>query len=370
VHVPFCARACPYCDFDFVVNARPDTEAFIAGLEREVAGRSDVDRRYETVYVGGGTPSVLAAGDLKRLLAWIRGRFDVADVREWTVECNPEHVDAARIEALVDAGVDRISLGVQSLAPAGLVQLGRAHAPDTAMAAIEAAVHAGLRVSADLIVGWPGQDPIAVAHDVVRLRDAGVEHVSIYALTIEPGTPWTRLVERGARALPDPDAQAQALLRAEAELVSAGFAHYEIASYARSDAARSRHNLLYWTWRDYVGLGPSAASARAHQGGVKRRTNARGLSAWLAAAAPDEEILTPERAAAEGLWLGLRVLPGLDVAAFLARFPAVDRAWIELRTARQRTLGNLGWSPDGGTVAVAPDRWLHHDAIAADLLVG
>jgi oxygen-independent coproporphyrinogen-3 oxidase len=377
LHVPFCARACPYCDFDFRVDPRPDIEGFLGALDQEVASRDDVQRRFETVYVGGGTPSVFAAADLRRLLGWIRDRFDVAGAGEWTVEFNPEHVDTARLDALARSGVDRISLGVQSLQRRGLVQLGRAHTAADALQAVRGAVAAGLRVSADLIVGWPGHDPSSIAGDVGRLGDAGVEHVSIYALTIEPDTPWTRLVERGARAMPDPDAQADALLCADDALARAGFTHYEIASFARTAAAQSRHNLGYWRWRDYVGLGPSAASARAcDDGGIRRRANPpgsppsgqRGLAAWPGAA-PDEEILSPERAAAEGLWLGLRVLAGLPIAAFVQRFPACDRAWIEARTARQRELGNLQWSPDGETLRVAPDRWLHHDAIAADLLL-
>ncbi len=365
LHVPFCARACPYCDFDFVVDRSPPLDPFLAGLDRELATRDDTQRPFATVYVGGGTPSVLAAADLRRLLAWIDDRFDVADAIEWTVECNPEHVDAARIDALVESGVDRISLGVQSLAHDGLVQLGRAHTPATALVAIARACEAGLRVSADLIVGWPGQDPSAVARDVDALVDAGVEHVSIYALTIEPSTPWPKLVARGARAMPDPDAQADALLAAESALQHRGLHHYEVASYARSEDARSQHNFGYWTWRDYVGLGPSAASARAHAGGTARRTNPRGLTAWQAAP-PEEEILDPEHAAAEGLWLGLRVLPGLSISAFLARFPAATRELVEARTAAQRDLGNLVL--DGDVLRVAPGRWLHHDAIAADLL--
>ena len=370
VHVPFCARACPYCDFDFVVDRKPAIEAFLEGLDREVATRHDTDRSFTTVYVGGGTPSVFGPHDLRALMGWIRDRFDVASAIEWTVECNPEHVDAARIDALVGSGVDRISLGVQSLQRRGLQQLGRAHAPEAALASIELAVQAGLRVSADLIVGWPGQDPHAVPRDVDALRDAGVEHVSIYALTIEQGTPWIDLVARGTRALPDADAQADALLHAEATLQRAGFEHYEIASYARTASAWSRHNLLYWTGHDYVGLGPSAASARAHEGGWARRTNPRGLAAWRGGSPPDEEILTPEHAAAEGLWLGLRVLTGLRIPAFLDRFPAASRPWIEARTARQRALGNIIVSSDGDVLSVAPDRWLHHDAIATDLLNG
>jgi oxygen-independent coproporphyrinogen-3 oxidase len=369
LHVPFCARACPYCDFDFRVDARPAIEPFLAALEQEIATRDDTQRRFETVYLGGGTPSVFAAPDLARLLAWIRERLPVAHATEWTVECNPEHVDAARLHALVEAGVDRISLGVQSLRRDGLVQLGRAHTPDAALRSVEACVQAGLRVSADLIVGWPGHDPSSIARDVATLVDAGAEHLSIYALTIEPDTPWIRLVERGTRSMPDPDAQADALRATEAALAGAGFVHYEIASWARTPSAQSRHNLGYWTGRDYVGLGPSAASARALPGGgLHRRTNPRGFDPWPGAA-PDEEILSPAHAAAEALWLGLRVLTGLPVADFLRRFPGYDRAWIDAATARQRELGNLLWSSDGQTLVVAPDRWLHHDAIAADLLL-
>ena len=458
VHVPFCARACPYCDFDFEVGRRPDAEAFIRGLERELdarlheaerdpaaaarAGGSDrpgsaepraagrgpslpvvqahdprdmpeapglkghvvgamsqspgpvghvaadrsrspaledpppgplraavpADAAWPTVYLGGGTPSVLGADGLRALGRWISRRFPGAGGEEYTVEVNPEHAGPALYAAVRAIGGTRVSLGVQTLDAVGLGVLGRAHAPGGAREAIAAAVRAGLAVSVDLIVGWPGQTPASLADDIAGLIDRGVVHVSIYALTVEPGTPWEALVRRGKRDVPDPEHQADMLLAAEAALVAAGLEHYEVASYAAPGHA-ARHNLGYWTWRDYLGLGPSAHSAVfAADGSVRRRGNRRGLAAWLAdPATPGElDVREPLAAAAEGLWTGLRHLPGLALAPFLARFPAVDRAWLEQRTRRQLRLGNLELGE--ATLRVAPGRWLWHDTISADLL--
>lgn len=386
VHVPFCARACPYCDFDFQVGRAPDAAGFVAGLEREVAGRAQelsewtcseghVDSgmsegTWSTVYLGGGTPSLLGPAGLELLGGWLARRFPGAGAREFTVEVNPEHADAALYAAVRAIGGTRVSLGTQSLEAEGLQTLGRVHSPAQALASVSAAVAAGLRVSADLIVGWPGQTATGVAGDVRGLVEAGAEHVSVYALTIEADTPWPTLVRRGKRRLPDSDHQADMLAAAEAALTGAGLAHYEVASYARA-GADARHNLLYWTWRDYVGLGPSAHSARFFAGGsVLRRGNVRGLKAWLAdpAKPAESELLAPEAAAREGLWTGLRDLRGLDVEAFLRRFPVATRGWIEQRTRKQVTRGNLEWIEAGRVLRIAPGRWYWHDAVAADLL--
>lgn len=373
VHVPFCARACPYCDFDFEVGRDPPIDAFLRDLEAECVARALPERlAVDTVYVGGGTPSQLGPQGLRALLSSIDARFELRATVERTVELNPEHVDEALLEVLVEAGVDRVSLGVQSLRPSALVQLGRAHDPERARRALVAAVARGLRVSADLIVGHPGQRAAALRDDVRALLDTGVEHVSIYALTIEAGTPWESLVRRGRRRMPRADTQARRLLEAEALLCDAGLHHYEVASYARP-GARARHNLGYWTGADYVGLGPSAASAIHHSdGAVERRTNLRGLSAWRArpGAAADRERLSPRAAAAEGLWLGLRALEGIELAAWLRRFPVVDEAWVRARTAQQVARGNLEWfeGERGVVLRVAPGRWLWHDEIGADLV--
>ena len=385
VHVPFCARACPYCDFDFQVGRAPATGEFLADLEREldarlalgagakghVPGDSGVvptGSTWPTVYLGGGTPSLLGPDGLRALGALIARRFPGAGSEEYTVEVNPEHGDPALYAAVLAIGGTRVSLGVQTLETVGLAALGRAHDAATATAALAAALAVGLEVSADLIVGWPGQTHEGLGEDVRQLVDLGVRHVSVYALTIETGTPWETLVRRGKRRLPDPDHQADMLLAAEAALTAAGLEHYEVASYA-APGRRARHNLGYWTWQDYLGLGPSAHSAvYAADGSVTRRGNLRGLPAWRADPGTPAEIDPQDRlaAAAEGLWTGLRHLPGLELAAYLARFPAVDRAWIDGRTRKQVARGNLEYSATH--LRVAAGRWLWHDAIAADLL--
>ncbi len=368
VHVPYCARACPYCDFDFVVGARPQVEPYLAGLRAEIEARALRGLTPHTVYIGGGTPSLLGADGLRRLLQTLGDAMALDDAVETTVELNPEHVDAALLQALVERGCTRVSMGTQTLNASGLVQLGRVHDAAAAVTAVAQAAEVGLSVSADLIVGWPGQTDAMLAADLAGLTQAGARHVSVYALTIEPDTPWPALVRRGKRAMPDDDAQADRLAQTAQWAEDAGWIHYEIASYATDPSSRSRHNLAYWTAHDYVGLGPSAASAHFDaQGAVVRRSNPRGLRAWCDGAEGSLERLSPTAAAAEGLWLGLRVLTGLSVPAFLDRFTAVDRDWVERRVARLVRRGDIEWaSPD--CVRIAPGRWLMHDAIAAELL--
>ncbi|MBX7083894.1 MAG: coproporphyrinogen III oxidase family protein [Nannocystaceae bacterium] len=374
VHVPFCARRCTYCDFDFEVGRVPQRARYVAGLQRELAARRDelAQLQPRTLYVGGGTPSLLGADGLAALVAQLRDAVALDRLREATCELNPEHVDAAMVAALAACGFDRVSLGVQSLQPAALRQLGRVHTPQQALAAVRTCLAAGLATSVDVIVGWPGQDAALLDADLAPLLDLGVAHLSIYALTIdEPpdrrGAPWRTLVRRGLRRMPDDDVQAELLAHTESMLARAGLRHYEIASYGRA-GVRARHNCAYWTWQDYVGLGPSAASARYHDdGGVRRRDNPRTLAAWAQGAPPTVEDLPPEAAAREGLWLGLRQLEGLDETAFARRFGAAARG-CDAVLAAAIARGDLERA--AGRLRVTPTRWLHHDAIAARLLQG
>jgi oxygen-independent coproporphyrinogen-3 oxidase len=355
VHVPFCARRCPYCDFDITVGRAPATSEYLDALAREIdERRAELEALHATtLYLGGGTPSLLGPDGIAAIARALTPFVDRDTLAEATIELNPEDVDDALVGALALHGFDRVSLGVQTFAPAGLSQLGRMHDAARAKGALARCSAAGLRTSLDLIVGWPGQRDEDLARDLDATIAAGIEHVSIYALTIEAGTPWPKLVRRGLRVLPDDDRQAELLVRCEAILVRAGFEHYEIASYARANA-RARHNVGYWTSRDYVGLGPSAASAHHERdGAVERSSNPRGLRAWIDRAPASRERLTGEAAAAEGLWLGLRVLAGLDVDAYLRRFVQVDRAWLEHRVAAPIARGDLQWDDDGRRLRVA-----------------
>lgn len=369
IHVPFCARRCPYCDFDFEVGRSPDVDTYLEALERELDDREAElrDAPPATLYLGGGTPSLLGIAGLDRLLTLVRSRVDLSQLEEATIELNPEHTDDALVAALGQLGLDRVSLGVQSFDEDALAQLGRMHDPAQAEHAVGRCIAAGLRTSIDLIVGWPGQSDASLHDDLARTIAIAPEHVSIYALTIEAGTPWPKLVRRGLRQLPDDDRQADAIAHAESTLAAAGYRHYEVASYAKHGAI-ARHNTMYWRWRSYVGLGPSAASASYEgSGAVVRRTNPRGLAAWRARLPPDIERLDLEAAAREGLWLGLRQLDGFDVDAWLARFVAFDRAWLHACIAPARARGDLELGDDG-RLRIAPGRWLHADAIAARLL--
>lgn len=379
VHVPFCDRACPYCDFDFEVTRTPALGDYLLGLEQDWRAKLEwwaAGTAFDTVYIGGGTPSTLGAAGLETLLVWLAERIDTSAVSEWTLELNPEHgqaLDFARLSAL---GVTRVSLGVQSFDDTGLIDLGRAHRLQAARATIGAAAEAGLQVCVDLMVGWRGQSDRSLDHDVHQIAaslatgNPLVSHVSVYGLTVEEGTPWIDLIARGRRTHPDEDRQADLLYRAETRLIDAGFEHYEVSNYARPGCA-SVHNSGYWQRAPCLGLGPSAYSAQfSCDGAVDRAGNARGRAAWMASGGAFEyrEHLAGQRAASESLWLGLRRLRGIDIATFLRQHPKVDRAWLQTKVHRQLELGNLRWSTDGASIALAPERWTWHGALGSSII--
>lgn len=373
LHVPFCARACPYCDFDFEVCKDPDDSAYLAGLEREFVERADALEAVDvdTIYVGGGTPSTLRGATFGQIFDRLRSRVNHYAPREITVEANPEHVTREWLLELRAAGVTRISLGVQSFSSAGLVTLGRAHRATRALEAMEEIHNVQLEGSADLIIGWPGQSEAALEGDIATLSGTCIAHMSVYALTVESGTPWEKLVARGARAPIDEDTQGDMLAASERLLGAAGYEHYEIASYARS-GKQAQHNRKYWRWHDFLGFGPSAASAVATPGGgLERRVNVRGYAAWMGSTPEGRgtlEALSPEAAAREGLWLGLRLLEPLKTTDLEERFLRPP-GWVLDRLSRQMELGNVRTTASD-CVVVAPDRWLWHDAIAHDLVQG
>lgn len=385
VHVPFCARACPYCDFDFEVGRgvrlAPRIELYFDTLAREFDARK-IEGPVHTLYLGGGTPSALGAQGLRRLFAFLDTRVRRETCVEQTVELNPEHVDEPLLDALENCGVARVSLGVQSLHAPVLAELGRAHSVERALSAIRAC-SARFETSIDLIVGSPGMPGVASSMaarleqldlEILRLVELGVQHVSVYALTIEAGSSWPALVARGQRQDPDNDAQSEELLAAEAKLSAAGFHHYEVASYGRP-GHEALHNSLYWGAQDYLGVGPSAHSARIEAGTVHRRANPRGLDAWASAGgkAAEQEVLDGIHAAAEALWLGLRRLDGMKIDTFLSAFPQVREGWVRERVQGQVRRGNLEWQEEdlpgeGPRLRVAPGRWLWHDSIGEALL--
>ncbi len=329
VHFPFCLAKCPYCDFVSYATERRsiDHQGYADAVLRELEARSATMRGalcIDSVFFGGGTPSLWEPAELGRVLDGVRRTFEIADDLEVTVECNPTSLDRARAEALGKAGVNRLSIGVQALETDQLRFLGRLHDAPGGLAALDAALASGMpRVSADLIFGLPDQSPENACAQALTLADRGPSHLSCYQLTIEAGTPFGDLARKGRLPLADDGRVADAFLAIDEALGARGFEHYEISNYARPGEA-SRHNLGYWRGREYVGLGCAAVGfVRTDTGesarGVRWRntadparyveqTRASRVDPSVANEALDGETLLNER-----LMLGLRLQEGVDV---------------------------------------------------------
>jgi oxygen-independent coproporphyrinogen-3 oxidase len=361
LHVPFCERVCPYCDFA-VEAARPlaaDREAaYVDALLAELeARRGDfAGLALATVYLGGGTPSLLAPASVARLLGAVRAAFPGAP-RETTLEVNPSTVERARLPGFRAAGVDRLSVGVQSFDDLVLRRLGRAHRAEEAHATLAAARAAGFEnVSLDLIFGVPDQSEASLERDLDLVVDFGPEHVSAYALTFEPGTPFGRARETGRLAAPADDRVADAYERVGERLAAAGLAAYEISSHARP-GRESRHNRRYWERRPVLGLGVGAWSSEPRSAAAPhgtRRHNVRSVGTYLArvAAGRSPEEGEPERldaatARGETMFLALRTAAGLDPAAFAAEFGAEPAHFFGPALAELRDAGLLECAPGG-----------------------
>jgi putative oxygen-independent coproporphyrinogen III oxidase len=322
LHVPFCARICPYCDFAVTTGSRARRTSFVEALAGEIALWEGSPFRFDTVYFGGGTPSALLPEDLSRLFAAARSHLDVLPDAWIFLEANPENATPEALAAWRALGVRTVSLGVQSFDAANLSFLGRRHGPEGARSAVEAARAAGLdTVSLDLIFGLPGQTPERWQEDLAEAVRLGPDHISCYQLTIHEGTPFGRQHERGTlQEMPEPE-QAGLFALTHAFLEDAGYEGYEVSNFARGPEHRSRHNRKYWDHTPYLGLGPSAHSFD----GRRRWWNERRLGDWQDRLARRErpvagdEHLDAKDLALEALMLALRTRDGLDLARFQER---------------------------------------------------
>jgi oxygen-independent coproporphyrinogen-3 oxidase len=323
VHVPFCATRCGYCDFNtYTARELPgggSHDGYVAAVIAELAHAARVlgeDRpAASSVFFGGGTPTLLAADDLAAILAAIEEHIGLAPGAEVTTEANPESVDPAALARLREAGFTRVSLGMQSAAPHVLATLERTHTPGRAGAAAAEARAAGFEhVSLDLIYGTPGETDADWRGSLEAALAAGPDHVSAYALIVEPGTRLAAQVRRGVVAAPDDDAMADRYLAADELLSAAGLGWYEISNWAAGEASRCRHNVGYWRGGDWWGAGPGAHS---HVGGV-RWWNVMHPTAYAAALAEGRspaagrELLDDATRRFERIMLELRLAEGLD----------------------------------------------------------
>ncbi|PVM86873.1 coproporphyrinogen III oxidase [Caulobacter radicis] len=331
IHWPYCARICPYCDFNVVRDrGRTDEQAALADAiiadmtaQRAMTG----PRRLSSIFFGGGTPSLMDPEAVARVIETARALWTPEGDLEISLEANPTDAEAGRFEALAQAGVARLSLGVQALDDASLKMLGRNHDAGSARRAITTAARLFPRLSVDLIYARPGQTDAAWREELAEMLAYGPEHVSPYQLTIEAGTAFDRAVGRGKIVPPDEDLAAQLFETTQEVLEAAGFDAYEVSNHARGAAARSRHNLVYWRGVDYVGVGPGAHGrltlASGPIGGKVATTARARIADYIAAVAADgtgfeREDLTPVEAAEERLLLGLRIDDGVAFAEMAA----------------------------------------------------
>ena len=371
VHFPWCLKKCPYCDFATRKIDRPEVphRAYADAVLRELDRRAPelAGRRLVSVFFGGGTPSLWDEPELGRVLAGARSAFDeVAGDIEVTVECNPSSLDSRKAAALRAQGVDRLSIGVQSLDDERLRFLGRFHDAGGALGAIEAAMTEVPRVSADLMFGMPDQSPAALLDDARRLLDAGVRHVSAYMLTIEPGTQFGELHRKGKLRVAPEDTYAEMFAGAAELFATSGLAHYEVSNYA-VPGEESRHNQHYWRGGAYVGLGAAAVGCLDERPGSARRwrnepEGARYLQAQLE---ESEERLGPAEIVREALMLGLRTREGVDLAATAERAGTDPLAGRERALERRVARGDL--LHEAGRLRVPEPRWLQLDSIVVDL---
>ena len=337
IHWPFCLAKCPYCDFNSHVRDRNDQTRFAAALRTELAweaarlGR----RRLVSIFFGGGTPSLMAPNTVATLIEDARRLFDPADDIEITLEANPTSVEAGRLAAFRDAGVNRLSLGVQSLEPEALQRLGRQHTVDEAVAALELARRLFSRISFDLIYARPGQTLPEWRTELRQALALAADHLSLYQLTIEPGTAFEALHRRGEIVLPEGD-DAAALYDATAEEAEKfGLLPYEVSNYAKP-GSESRHNLAYWRYRDYAGIGPGAHGRVSVGGALLATRRHRAPEPWAERVEREGHGTTTEEPVAAGdraremLLMGLRLTEGIDADRF------ADRTGIALDNALDR----------------------------------
>jgi oxygen-independent coproporphyrinogen-3 oxidase len=322
IHVPFCRKKCRYCTFYSVpsLDAIPD---YIEALSLEMALYCGSFESFDTVYLGGGTPSVLSVNAVEEILTNIRKHFTVMPNSEITLEGNPQDLDMPMLTSLRDLGVNRLNIGVQSFSEDILSFLGRRHTADTARRALDNARRAGFtNIGIDLMYGIPGQD---IRQWLATLDEAlyhGPEHLSCYELTVETTTPLGKQLESGTISLPDEGLQAEFFINTSELLESSGYLHYEISNFAKDLTLLSRHNLKYWNHTPYLGLGPAAHSFVNNRRWWNHPSISRYIGDLDQGTPPVEatEHLTPDELKLEALYLGLRTRFGIDLAAFATAY--------------------------------------------------
>lgn len=369
IHIPFCRQACRYCDFCFSVSLHY-MDSFVDALVEEIRqkGESNPGRSLETLYLGGGTPSLLSTPQLEKIINAIHKYNSFKEFSEWTIECNPDDLNKGMVTRLRETGFNRLSIGVQSFHEKDLRIMRRSHNAGQAEASIHLASSGGFDlISMDLIFGIPGQSVVEWRENIDRTLSLPVSHLSAYHLTFEPGTVFNHWRKKG-RLVPTPEEESidqYRLLREK--LIEAGFDHYELSNFGRGGIV-SKHNMLYWSGQPYMGLGPSAHSFD----GDGRSWNISSLKNYMEHLASGKEIseteeLTSEERYHDYLITSLRTKWGADPAHIGKSFGAQYRAHFEKQAEVFLEAGSM--LETSGTLVIEPGQWLITDHILRTLFM-
>lgn len=370
IHIPFCRQACRYCDFYFIVSSQYQdhfTEMLLKEIESETAEQAG--KRMQTLYLGGGTPSLLSAENLQKIVHGIRSGYAFSEDAEMTIECNPDDLDDSKLEKLLELGFKRISIGIQSFREEDLTLMRRSHSASQAAISVQKAFSAGFsNITIDLIYGIPGQTSEHWRDNILRALDLPVNHISAYHLTFESGTVFDHWRKKGRIAPVGEDESVKMYRLLRKELSGAGFEHYEISNFAK-EGFRSRHNQIYWSGEAYLGFGPSAHSFN----GSSRYWNVGSLKKYMKALAAGEAISEKEDLSAreqyhDYLITSLRTREGADPRIIRTRFGKELEDHFQLRADKFLKEGLM--IDLGERKAIDPDGWLLADHIMRELFLG
>ena len=371
VHWPFCLAKCPYCDFNSHVRNAPIDEArFVNAFRAEIRHRAALapGRTAQSIFFGGGTPSLMRPQTVQAVIDAIAETWTLAPDAEITLEANPTSVEAGRFRGYRAAGVNRLSIGVQALNDPDLKALGRKHTVSEALAAVDVAASIFQRYSFDLIYARPGQNVQAWRAELLEALQRGSEHLSLYQLTIEPDTIFERLFKQGKLRLPDPDL-GRALFDATQEIAAAhGLPAYEVSNHARP-GAESRHNLVYWRYGEYVGVGPGAHGRLVTENGRRAQSTEKHPEMWLTQVEAEghglveNDLLSAEEQGDEFLLMGLRLKEGVDPK----RFEFLSGRPLDRRQIDTLRLEGFVDEDENGRLRVTPMGAPLLDSIVADL---
>ena len=356
IHVPFCGRKCPYCDFYSLSWSKKAAEDYVSAVIRNITHYSQPDRTVSTVYFGGGTPSLLTDRQLSDIITAVRQSFTLSSNAEITLEANPNTLNQEKIRAVRTAGINRLSIGVQSMNDSELKLLGRTHTAERASKAVRDAYEAGFdNISCDLMIALPGQTSADLSYSVEKLAELPIQHISAYILKPEDGTPFAE--SELINSLPDDEQTASLYLDMVSRLNSLGFIQYEISNFARP-GFESKHNCRYWKCQDYLGIGPAAHSC--FDG--KRFAVPRDIASFISSPVQPAEI-TDEAPCGfeEQAMLRLRLTEGLDLRLFPEHRSAVEKKLPPFEKA-----GYIRF--DGNIISLTPEGFLVSNSIIESLV--